>query len=64
MSSIFLGFGKSRKVKKIVLEVDNYYDVLRLEEHNKVSKGVIIFKDRAIKWWTSKKRDSPRWWQT
>jgi hypothetical protein len=37
MPSILSGFGKGNKVKKFVLEMDNYYDVQRSERDNKVS---------------------------
>jgi hypothetical protein len=37
MPSMLLGLGKPSKVKEIVLEMDNYYDVQRPERENKVS---------------------------
>jgi c-di-AMP phosphodiesterase-like protein len=33
----FIRFGKASKVRKIVLEIDNYYDVQRPEKDNNVS---------------------------
>jgi hypothetical protein len=32
-----MGLGKASKVKEIVLEMDNYYDVQRSKRENKVS---------------------------
>ena len=40
MPSTLLGFGKGSKVSKIILKMDNYYDVQRPERDNKVSKAV------------------------
>ena len=42
------GLGKANKVKEFVLEMDNYYDVQRLERDNKVSKAVTFFIDHAF----------------
>jgi hypothetical protein len=35
--------------------MDNYYDVQRPEEDDKVSIAVTFLKDHALQWWTSKK---------
>jgi hypothetical protein len=43
MPSILSGFGKGSKVRKFVLEIDNYYDVQKPERDNKVSKAVTFF---------------------
>ena len=55
MPSTFLGLGKARKVKEILLEMDNYYDVQKPKEGDKVSIAVSFLKDYALQWWTSKK---------
>jgi hypothetical protein len=60
MPSTFLGLGKERRVKKILLEMDNYYDAQKLD---KISMVVTFLKDHALEWWTSKKRKNTRWWQ-
>ena len=43
MPSMLLGLGKGSKVRKFVLEMDNYYDVQRPKRDNKVSKEVTFF---------------------
>jgi hypothetical protein len=43
MPSILLGFGKGSKVRKFMLEMDNYYDVQRPKKDNKVSKAVTFW---------------------
>jgi hypothetical protein len=40
---MLLGLGKGSKVRKFVLEMDNYYDVQRPKRDNKVSKEVTFF---------------------
>ena len=40
MPSTFSGLGKARKVKEFLLEMDNYYDVQKPEEGDKVSIAV------------------------
>jgi hypothetical protein len=55
MPSTFSWFGKARKVKDFLLEMDNYYDVRRPKEDDKVSIAVTFLKDYALQWWTSKK---------
>ena len=59
MPSTFSGLGKARKVKEFLLEMDNYYDVQRPEEDDKVSIAVTFLKDHALQWWTSKKEQEP-----
>jgi hypothetical protein len=54
MPNILSGFGKVRKVKKIVLEMDNYYDVQRPKRANKVSKAATFVIDHVLEWWTNK----------
>jgi c-di-AMP phosphodiesterase-like protein len=54
MPSMLLGLGKANKVKKLVLEMDNYYDVQRPERDTKVSKAVTFVIDHVLEWWTSK----------
>jgi hypothetical protein len=39
--------------------MENYYDVQRPEEDNKVSIAVTFLKDHALQWWTSKKKQEP-----
>jgi hypothetical protein len=56
MPSTFSGLGKARKVKEFLLEIDNYYNVQRPEEDDKVSIAVTFLKDHALQWWTSKKK--------
>jgi hypothetical protein len=48
MPSVLSGLSKASKVKKFVLEMDNYYDVQRLERNNKASKTVTFFIDHAL----------------
>jgi hypothetical protein len=55
MPSTFSGLGNAKKVKEFLLEMDNYYDVQRPEEDDKVSIAVTFLKDHALQWWTSKK---------
>ena len=59
MPSTFSGLGKARKVKEFLLEMDNYYDVQKPEEEDKVSIAVTFLKDHALQWWTSKKEQEP-----
>ena len=59
MPSTFSGLGKARKVKEFLLEMDNYYDVQRPEEDDKVSIAVTFLKDHALQWWTCKKEQEP-----
>src|ERR1700738_1744885 len=59
MPSTFSGLGKARKVKEFLLEMDNYYDVQRPDEDDKVSIAVTFLKDHALQWWTSKKEQEP-----
>jgi hypothetical protein len=40
MPSILSGLGKGSKLRKFVLEMDNYYDMQRPKKNNKVSKAV------------------------
>jgi hypothetical protein len=40
MPSSFSGLGKARKVNEFLLEMDNYYDVQKLDEGNKVSIAI------------------------
>jgi hypothetical protein len=54
MPSMLVELGKASKVKEFVLDMDNYYDVQRLERNNKVPKAVTLLIDHALKWWTSK----------
>jgi c-di-AMP phosphodiesterase-like protein len=51
---MLLGHGKASKVKKFVLEIDNYDDVQRPERDNKVSKAVTFVLGHVLEWWTSK----------
>ena len=55
MPSTFSGLGKARKVKEFLLEMDNYYDVQKPDEDDKVPIAVTFLKDHALQWWTSKK---------
>lgn len=48
MPSIFFGFGKAIKMKDFLLKNDNYYDVQTLEEDDKVSTVVTVFKDHIL----------------
>ena len=59
MPSTFSGLGKARKVKEFLLEMDNYYDVQKPKEGDKVSIVVTFLKDHALQWWTSKKEQEP-----
>jgi hypothetical protein len=59
MPSTFSGLGKARKVKKFILEMDNYYDVQKPDNEDKVSIAVSFLKDHALHWWTSKKEQEP-----
>jgi hypothetical protein len=60
MPSTFSGLGKARKVKEFLLEMDNYYDVQKPDEEDKVSIAVTFLKDHALQWWTSKKEQEPK----
>ena len=48
MPSTFSGLGKARKVKEFLLEMDNYYDVQKPKEGDKVSIAVTFLKDHAL----------------
>jgi hypothetical protein len=48
MPRTFSGLGKARKVKECFLEMDNYYDVQRPEEVDKVFKAVTFLKDHPL----------------
>ena len=48
MPSTFSGFGKARKVKEFLFEMDNYYDVQKPEEGDKVSIAITFLKDHAL----------------
>jgi hypothetical protein len=54
MPSMLLGLGKGSKVRKFVLEMDNYYDVQRPKRDNKVSKALTFVIDHLLEWWTRK----------
>jgi CRISPR/Cas system-associated endonuclease Cas3-HD len=38
------------------LEIDNYYNVQKLDDEDKVSIVITFLKDHALQWWTSKKK--------
>ena len=59
MSSTFLGVCKAKKVKKIILEMDNYYNVQRPKKDDKVSIAETFFKDHALQWWRAKNNKNP-----
>jgi hypothetical protein len=59
MPSTFSRLGKAKNVKEILLEIDNYYDVQRPEEDDKVSIAVTFLIDHALQWWTSKNEQEP-----
>ena len=59
MPSTFPRLGKARRVKEFLLEMDNYYDVQKPEEGDKVSIAVTFLEDHALQWWTSKKEQEP-----
>jgi len=46
-------------VKEFLLEMDNYYDVQKPDDEDKVSIAVTFLKDHALQWWTSKKEQEP-----
>jgi hypothetical protein len=48
MPNVLSGLGKISKLKEFVFEMDNYYDVQRLERNNKVSKAVNFFIDHVL----------------
>ena len=50
MPSSFFGLEKARKLKEFLLQMDNYYDVQKPKEGDKVSIAVIFFKDCALQW--------------
>jgi hypothetical protein len=54
MPSILSGLGKGSKLRKFVLEMDNYYDMQRPKKNNKVSKAVTFLIVHGFEWWTSK----------
>ena len=59
MPSTFSELGKARKVKEFLLDMNNYYDVQKLEEGDKVSIAVTFLKDNAFHWWAGKKEQKP-----
>jgi hypothetical protein len=59
MPNTFSVLGKAIKVKEFLLEMNNYYNVQRPEEDDKVSIVVTFLKDHALQWWTSKKKQEP-----
>ena len=54
MPSTFSRLGKARKVKEFLLEMDNYYDIQKPDDEDKVSIAVTFLKDHVLQWWTSK----------
>ena len=48
MPSTFSGLGKARKVKEFLLEMDNYYDVQKSDDEDKVFIAVTFLKDHAL----------------
>jgi hypothetical protein len=59
MLNTLFGLGKARKVKEFCLQMDNYYNVQKSDEEDMASIAVIILKDHALQWWTSKKEQEP-----
>lgn len=45
LPNTFSGIGKARKLTECLLKIENHFDVQMLEEDDKVSIVVIIFKD-------------------
>jgi hypothetical protein len=50
------GLCTTMKVKEFLLEVDNYYDVQKLDKEDKISIDLTFLKDHALQWLTSKKK--------
>ena len=48
MLNTFFRLGKVRKVKEFLLEMDNYYDIQRSTEDDKVSKTMIFLKNHVL----------------
>ena len=48
MPSTFFGLGTARKVKEFLFEMDNYYDVQKSKEGDKVFIAITFLKDHAL----------------
>ena len=57
--STFFRLGRARKVKEFLLEMDNYYDVQKPKEEDKVSNAITFLKEHVLQWLTSKKEQEP-----
>jgi hypothetical protein len=63
MPSILSGLGKAKKVE-FLFEMDNSYDVQKLDDEDKVPIAVSFLKDYALQWWTTRRSRNQSWWQT
>ena len=61
MLSIISSLGKAKKVKEFLFKIDNYYDVQKLDDEEKVSIAVSFLKDYALQWWTTKRSKNRNW---
>jgi hypothetical protein len=50
MPRTFFGLNKAKKVKEFLLEMDNFCDVQKSGDEDKVSIAVIFLKDHVF-WW-------------
>ena len=48
ISCTFFEFGKARKVKEFLLKMDNYYDIQKPNEDNKVSLAMTFLKNHVL----------------
>lgn len=49
-----------KKVKVVLLEMNNFYDVQKSQEDNKVFIVITFLKDYVFEWWISKKLQEPK----
>ena len=61
MSNTFSKIGKARNVEEFWLEVDNYYDVIRPNEDDKVPIAFICLKTMRLSGRLAKKHKNPMW---
>ena len=48
MPSSFMGLGKAKKIKNILLKIDNYYYIKRPKEDDKIFIVMTFLKDHAL----------------
>ena len=63
MPNTFLGLGKAININKFLLEIDNYYDVQKSKEDDKVTITISFLKIIRFSTELARKNKSLIWWQ-